>query len=392
MPPTTSVVEPTAPALFVDPPAVIAEAPVAETPPASVFAVASVPGPVVLPPVVTEVLGVVLPAQSVPFVAAIAEAVPEPAVEPQPQPAPQVATVASTPLTPAAPPAFIPPETKRIIENVFDQVPGLGDLSTNLGVIGINLLLAIIALICLLLATTIFNATLKENAGSLSIDSRIRSAWTVLHLGGVSIDDLPAPIARAITLLQPVVLLSLTAVVYGALDPNFGWNETSLVLFIGLIAGITLTTFLFEGGQVLVSSRRFKTDAHLRLFPTAILIAALSVLLTRLTSFHPGVIFGFVGSAVISASGVNRRQEGLIVWLPLFGLFCVSLVALALVTPLREWSAGRDDIWSTIPETIAVAVFVGGGQSVLLSLLPVTFNDGHKVWNWSRIAWFALAL
>jgi hypothetical protein len=102
------------------------------------------------------------------------------------------------------------------------------------------------------------------------------------------------------------------------------------------------------------------------------------------------VIFGFVGSAVISAS--NRRREGMIVWIPLVGLFLVSLVALALISPLREWSAGRNDVWSTIPETIAVAVFVGGGQSVLLTLLPMTFNDGSKVWEWNRLAWFALAL
>jgi hypothetical protein len=49
-------------------------------------------------------------------------------------------------------------------------------------------------------------------------------------------------------------------------------------------------------------------------------------------------------------------------------------------------------VLSILPETIAVAVFVGGAQSLLLSLIPLTFNDGQRVWTWNRIAWFALAL
>jgi hypothetical protein len=343
-------------------------------------------------PPVAEVLGIAQPSVLPIAVDSAGAAAPEPVAEPSSQPVQQVVTqpVTVAPVAPSAPPQIALPSVPTAVKNVFDQVPGLGDLSTSLKVIGANLLLAILALICLLLATTIFNSTIKEKAGSITANSRLASAWAILHFGDRSIDDLPGPLARTLTLMQPVFLLAATGIVYGALDPNFGWNEESLVLFISLIAGITLTTFLFEGGQVLVSSKQFHEDARLQLFPIALAIAAISVFLTRVTAFHPGVIFGFVGSAVITAS--SRQREGMIVWIPLVGLFVVSLVALALITPLREWSAGRDDVWATVPETIAVAVFVGGGQSVLLTLLPMRFNDGSKVWEWSRLAWFALAL
>ena len=59
---------------------------------------------------------------------------------------------------------------------------------------------------------------------------------------------------------------------------------------------------------------------------------------------------------------------------------------------MRELSDQGTDIWSKIPETIAIAVFVGGAESVLLCLIPLTFNDGHKIWVWNRLAWLALAL
>jgi hypothetical protein len=29
---------------------------------------------------------------------------------------------------------------------------------------------------------------------------------------------------------------------------------------------------------------------------------------------------------------------------------------------------------------------------VILALLPITFNDGREVWDWSKTAWIALAL
>jgi hypothetical protein len=355
-------------------------------------ALASTGGPVSDPILaIAEVLGVVQAPGVLPV--ALAAVDPAPVVEPPLQLAQQTTAQPQVvaPVAPAVPPqTVLPPQPPRVIKNVFDQVPGLGDLSTNLGVIGTNILLAIIALLCLLVATTIFNSTIKENADTVAVNSRFARAWSIVHLGDLSLEDLPRPLARTLISMQPVFLLAATGIIYGALDPNFGWNESSLVLFIGLIAGITLTTFLFEGGQILFAAKSFHEDAKLQLFPVALAIAAISVFLTRVTAFHPGVIFGFVGSAVITAS--SRKREGMIVWIPLVGLFLVSLVALALITPLREWSANRTDVWATIPETIAIAVFVGGGQSVLLTLLPMTFNDGAKVWEWSRLAWFALAL
>ena len=49
-----------------------------------------------------------------------------------------------------------------------------------------------------------------------------------------------------------MILLAATALIYAALDPDFGWNNASFVMFAGLLGGPALTTFLFEGGQVLV--------------------------------------------------------------------------------------------------------------------------------------------
>jgi hypothetical protein len=196
---------------------------------------------------------------------------------------------------------------------------------------------------------------------------------------------------RMLGLLKPIIVLALTALIYAGLDPGFGVNEQTLVLVVSLIASLTLTTLFYEGGQVLVSSRGFGVPSTFRLYPVAIVIAAASVLVSRIADLHPGVIFGFVASAAILARGdVGAREKGLIVFVPMLGLLVTSLIALALIEPLEAIQGTGP--WSHLPETVALAVFVGGAESLLLSVIPITFTDGEKLWQWNRLAWLALAL
>jgi hypothetical protein len=42
--------------------------------------------------------------------------------------------------------------------------------------------------------------------------------------------------------------------------------------------------------------------------------------------------------------------------------------------------------------TVAVAIFIGGAEGALLTLLPLTFNDGQKIWKWNPFVWLGIAL
>ena len=104
-------------------------------------------------------------------------------------------------------------------------------------------------------------------------------------------------------------------------------------------AAIAVITLVNEGGLVLISERRFGMPAGLRFYPIAILIAGLSVALSRLIDLHPGVIFGFVASAaVLGDSGLDRRQRGVLYYIPMACLLVTAVVAFLLISPLREIS------------------------------------------------------
>jgi hypothetical protein len=305
-----------------------------------------------------------------------ATATPQPTATPSPTPTAIAIRALAATVAPVA-------EVKAVVDqapelNFLAEFPDLGDLSSNPGVIGANLSLALGSLLVLLAATTMFNATLKENAEwFVATAGRLpRPGLPLITLTG-RLGELPSRLSQ-LSLVYPLALLALTAVIYSALDPHFGFNDSSLVLVLALMAGLTLTTFLYEGGQVLFSRRAFGMPAAIRAYPVAILIAAASVGLSRVVDLNPGVIFGFVAGAALTQRGIGRRELGIIVFIPMLGLLAVSLLALALISPLRSLAEGHSGAWATLPETIAVAVFVGGAESVLLALIPLTFTDGQK--------------
>ncbi len=193
--------------------------------------------------------------------------------------------------------------------------------------------------------------------------------------------------------VKPILIVLITAAIYAVIDPNFGFNNDTLVLITALVAGLAMATFLYEGGQVFWSTRRYNTPAAMRVYPVAILIALGSVVLTRITNLHPGIIFGFVTAAAIFPRGaMSKREKGMLIFVPLVGLMLVSTVAFLLIDPLRHFSQDNSGVLYALPETTAVALFVGGAESAILILLPIRFNDGERIWQWNKLLWFALAV
>ncbi len=300
-------------------------------------------------------------------------------------------TPSPTPTQELLPPATAEPRT------FLDNQPGFSEISTNISVVGTNLFLAVLSLLTLLVATTVFNSTLEENARDIEAVARKitdspRVAPMAAALGWLSEEEAGGTHAL-LNWLKPILIVLITAAIYAVIDPNFGFNNDTLVLITALVAGLAMATFLYEGGQVLWSTRRYGTPAAMRVYPVAILIALGSVVLTRITNLHPGIIFGFVTAAAIFPRGaMSKREKGMIILVPLVGLMIVSFVAFALIDPLRRLSQDNSGVLYALPETIAIALFVGGAESALLILLPIRFNDGERIWEWNKLLWVILAV
>jgi hypothetical protein len=185
------------------------------------------------------------------------------------------------------------------------------------------------------------------------------------------------------------VVLGLTVIVYGFLEPGFGLNQKSLILVAALMVSMGLMTYLTEGVEALLARERFGQSAAVRIFPMAVAIAILSVALARLGDFHPGVVYGFVGTAVLlGPSTMNEDDEAQTVLIPTLILLALSVVTWLLVTPLRE---AADSSMAAFAEGVAVAIFVGGLEGLFFNMIPISFMDGEKIWRWNRLVWLILA-
>ncbi len=272
-----------------------------------------------------------------------------------------------------------------------ESVPKLSDLSTSGKVVLTNLLLGLIALLLILLACAVFNGTLKERgnelmaafAGVLTPLGVIGQGWNTLSS---RLDD-PA---AAFPLMRLTLIVVLISVIYTGIDPSFGWNLSTLAMLISLAIGLGVLTVVYEGAQVVLSSRRFGLEGTLQLHPLGVVVAILSVLASRFTDLHPGVVLGFVAGASVAAR--DPREAGQLTFIPMLILLALSLVALALIDPFRALSDESSQWLAVVPETAAVTIFVGGIEGLLFNLVPLTFMEGKKIWDWNKLAWLGLAV
>lgn len=307
-------------------------------------------------------------------------------------PATQTPGPAITP-TPTSTPGVVPtptPPAGTQSENrpeLFDEVLDVQEITTNLETIATNALLAAI-LLALLIDVSIFNTTIKENedmilgwmGGFAAPFRNLGNAWT-----GTARDS------HLVRILKPLSILAGSAAIYSLLNPDLSFDTGMIVLFLSLLVGIGIATYVYEGLQVFTSERLFNLPSSIRFFPVAILIALASVIISKTTSLNPGLVYGFVaGASFLATRDPDEREQGIIIYLPMLAIFAVSLLAWLLIAPIRTFSEDND-FWALVLEGAAISVFLGGIQGLLFALIPLSFIDGEKIWRWSKAAWLAIA-
>ncbi|MEX2246922.1 MAG: FGLLP motif-containing membrane protein [Dehalococcoidia bacterium] len=354
---------------------------------------APVPPPLAPLPDVAEVQAGA-PPRLLPVRRAATSSSPTPTATSTAEPVRTVAGIVRQPAAPPPPPRAIPEGATEAPGPAFTlSIPAPNDISFDSGVIATNLSLMGITVLVVLLTAQLFNETISENRHE--IEALLRRSVAPLRpaLDGItgSLGSSLPGIGLVRSFGLPVVVLGLTAVIYGAAEPNFGLNQNSLIVAASVLVCVGGTTYLTEGGEAFLARFRYGQATGLRPFPFAILIAAASVGLSRLAQFEPGVIYGFVGTAVfLRPSTMTVEQAGKTAFVPSAALLAVSLGAWFLVIPLRSLTDGTDATLPLVAESVAAAVFVVGVQSLFFNMIPMSFMNGEKIWQWHKGVWLGL--
>jgi hypothetical protein len=179
----------------------------------------------------------------------------------------------------------------------------------------------------------------------------------------------------------------------GLLDPNFGANRPSYALMIGIFASVLIAVLLAAlAGRLFRSATHHASGWYLRAIPSALLIAVACVLVSRLTHFQPGYLYGLLGGAVFAVALDKRSQGRAEVAVAGAGLV-IALLAWIAFDPVARAADGADPaLWLLSVDAFLAALFIGGLEGLLFGLIPLRFLPGSRIKAWSWIAWAALLL
>ena len=254
-----------------------------------------------------------------------------------------------------------------------------------------TLLSAAIAVLAILLITfpaQLFNHTFNEHYDEivafwerrLPVVRRARAALLAGH-------------DRARSRGVVVLVVVIGALLGGLLDPNFGFNGPSLTTYVSVILstvwGISVSTL------ALIAYRRLRhRDAHwsLRALPAGLFIAAGCVLVSRITDFEPGYLYGVVCGTVFTGT-LAKHEQGHAVAISTLVTVLLALLAWFAWVPVNAAAGGSGAAGPLVVlDDFLGAVFTGGLIGSTIGMIPLRFLPGGTLAAWHRGVWAAVTL
>jgi hypothetical protein len=235
--------------------------------------------------------------------------------------------------------------------------------------LAVSAFLALLLVLLMPFPAALFNSTLEENY------DEVRGWFSFVPRRD---PERPRPLARDFALVVVVA-----AVLNAFLDPGLRLDSASALLVAGLVLSITAVSLLAVVPSRLLSRER----PTVRVFPLGLAVAAVCVLVSRVTSFEPGYLYGVIAGFAFAQPLRDEEKGRLTFWTAAFLLAVAAVVFVARV-PVHSSAADGATAW-VLADTVLAAVFAAGVEANVLGLLPLRFLDGESLLAWRRGAWAA---
>ena len=263
-----------------------------------------------------------------------------------------------------------------------------------------NVVITSVAIVFITFPAQMFNSTLDENyveivaiwrrflwrmGGRRRLAKKRRAQWAARN------SPEPDDKSRRRELVTFVSVLATGSLIGGFRDPSFGFTLASVANFVGtLMALAVLIAAPWIAATLYRKKKRHRTDAKLRAIPAGIVIAVMSVLISRLAHFQPGYLYGVV-CGVAFAHKLAKKEEGHVVSLESAATLLVAVAAWIAFVPVDAAALHPGSSFSVaLADDWLASIFVGGLVGVTIGLLPLRFLPGGTLFKWNKVAWGAL--
>jgi DNA-binding beta-propeller fold protein YncE len=246
-----------------------------------------------------------------------------------------------------------------------------------------------ISLLVLLLVgapTPLFNETLESNLGTIQgwfrrlVPAR-GSNPTTQRLG----DTLRRFSASPAGL---VGYLAVAAIIYSFLTPGFPWDNGLIVFGVALLGIGAATAFDIVPGQRYVIGK-YRDRGTVRVALWTLVLAAICVLISRLSGMNPGYMYGIIGTFTFAAA-LTLGDEGRMEARGAVALLVLALAVWFARIPFEPAPGVPASGVNLIINAGLVGIFVVAVEGLVFGLVPLQFLPGKKIWAWSRWRWVVL--
>jgi hypothetical protein len=245
-------------------------------------------------------------------------------------------------------------------------------------------LFALLAMLLITFPAQLFNRTLDENYPEITAILHARLPFA----RGVLVRGESERARRSLIVLITVVVLG--SVLGGLNDPTFGFNGHSADTLVAVLATFTVGVVIsISVGVAYRAWQRVDRTPSPHARPAGLAVAIVCVVVSRLTHFEPGYLYGVVAGAAFQTK-LTRRQQGHEVALLSLTTLGVAVGAWALWTPVRDAaSTTHPGALLLVADTLLASLFVAGVVNTVINLIPLESLAGRTLFRWHRGAWAA---
>ena len=208
------------------------------------------------------------------------------------------------------------------------SLPTPGQISLDPGALLATGAIALGAIMLIAFPFELFNSAMEENYDEIR-------GWFGLGPRGV-----PEVKTRSGT-LGFLGLTAVTTVATGFLSPDFGFNRTSVVLFIGICVALLVMAVLFSLPADIGIRRQFGEWGKLNFLPGTLIVSVVMVALSRVMDFQPGYFYGAIaGLVAITPAAGFAGSMGAIALGAIAGVVC--LWAVVTLKPMLRYDDALD--------------------------------------------------
>lgn len=251
----------------------------------------------------------------------------------------------------------------------------------------VNATIAVGAALFVTFPANLFNQTFEENYADISAWWRRKVRW----LRDPAADDAGKAHGKPERNVRPGSFAAVVlggALLGGLLDPGFGFNLRSaltvVALALAICVGIGIPVVVAQSFHRL---RHLSVRMQVRALPAGLAIAAACVLVSRVSGFRPGYLYGIVAGVVLGRS-LSKRERGHLIVLTTLTVIAVSVlawIAWAGINGSAQKADANDGL--VLVDVALAATFVAGLVGSVIGMLPLRFLPGHALKSWNVRVW-----